>query len=88
MRSRPLGTRFLFANDGEARHVVGVVLDFLGDDLELILHGRLARRDGGRSWFVAGQLGRGRGAGHFNRAGLRHVAGQPVPTLRERLGLE
>ncbi len=67
--------RLLVADDGEAGDVVAVVLDLLGDDLQVVLHGRLLARDGGRPRFVAGELSGGRGAGHLDQPGARACCG-------------
>ena len=75
------------ADDGETRHIVAIILDTLGNNLNAILHGRLLAGDCSDSRLVSGELSGGRSAGDFDQPGMRHVAAEPLAALRQGLRL-
>ena len=77
----------LFAKDEEAGGVVGIVLDVLVDDVELIDFGGEAAGDGGGVILVGGGFGGTGIAGEFHQFGAWEVLKQPGAALSEGLGM-
>ena len=84
--SRPERGR-LGADHGEARNVVGIVLDPLGQQVEPIMRRGFATGYRRRARLLSRDLHGGRRAGDLDRAGPRQMPGQPVAALRKWLCL-
>ena len=88
--SRPVRSSALVADDGEPGHVVGLVLDVFGEDVQVVSRGGGPAGDGGGEIFALGELGGGGGGNHLDLGRLRQVLAQPVAALRQglRLGID